>query len=186
MPPTRAAPGPPSASRPTWRWGSRGTGCVPATPSSRESSSTARCRGPRAWPRRTTSTMRTRGSPPHDDSGGDGWERRGSQTIAGAIRSSARRWRSRASPTCRPVRRWRRSRPRCPKLRVGSATGTTGSAGCGIRPSPSRRCTTWASIGRRTSSCSSSPIWSRTRTARCRSCTGSTAAVTSPRPSGRT
>ena len=54
--------------------GDRGrTGCVPATPSSRESSSTARCRGPRAWPRRTTSTMRTRGSPPPDDSGGDGW-----------------------------------------------------------------------------------------------------------------
>ena len=55
---------------------------------------------------------------------------RGSPTTAGAIRSSARRWRSRASPTCRPARPWRRSRPRCPRRRAGSATGTTASPGC--------------------------------------------------------
>ena len=104
----------------------------------------------------------------------------GFPTTAGATRSSARRWRSRASPTCRPARPWRRSPPRCPRRPAASATGTTASPGCATRPSPSRRCTTSTSTGRPTSSCSSSPTSRRTRTARCRSCTGSTAAATSP------
>ena len=65
-----------------------------------------------------------------------------------------------------------------------SATGTTATRGCGTRPSPSRRCTTSTWTGRPTSSCSSSPTSSRTRTARCRSCTGSTAAeISRNRPS---
>ena len=101
-------------------------------------------------------------------------------------RSSARRWRSRASPTCRPARPWRRSPPRCPRRPAASATGTTATPGCATRPSRSRRCTSSTSTGRPTSSCSSSPTSSPTRTARCRSCTGSTAAATSPSPRATT
>jgi GH15 family glucan-1,4-alpha-glucosidase len=54
--------------------------------------------------------------------------------------------------------------------------------GCATPPSPCRRCTTSTSTGRPTSSCSSSPTSSPTRTARCRSCTGSTGAAISPSP----
>ena len=113
-------------------------------------------------------------------SGAAGWGGRASPTTAGATRSSARRWRSRASPTCRPARPWRRSPPRCPRRPAASATGTTATPGCATRPSRCRRCTTSTSTGRPTSSCSSSPTSSPTRTARCRSCTGSTAGATSP------
>ena len=127
----------------------------------RASRSTARCRGPRASPRRTTSTTPTRGSPPPPASGATGWIGRASPTIASASRSSAPRWRSRASPTCRPARRWPRSRPRCPRPPAASATGTTASPGCATRPSRCRRCTTSTSTGRPTSSCSSSPTSSR-------------------------
>ncbi len=71
-----------------------------------------------------------------------------------------------------------------PETPGASATGTTATRGCATRRSRSRRCTTSTSTGRRTNSCSSSPTSSRTRTARCRSCTGSTVAETSPsRPS---
>ena len=64
-----------------------------------------------------------------------------------------------------------------------SATGTTGTAGCGIPRSRCRRCTGSTSTGRPTSSCSTSPTSRSTRTARCRSCTASTGGATSPRPS---
>ena len=46
--------------------------------------------------------------------------------------------------------------------------------------------TSWTSIGRRRSSCSSSRTWRRMRTADCRSCTGSTAGATSPSRRGTT
>ena len=61
--------------------------------------------------RRTTRHRRGQrhGWPPPLDSGAVGWDGRGFPTIAGATRSSARRWRSRASPTCRPE-------PRSPPL----------------------------------------------------------------------
>ena len=55
---------------------------------------------------------------------------------------SARRWRSRASPTCPPGPPWRRSPPRCPRPPAASATGTTASRGCATAPSRCRRCTT--------------------------------------------
>ena len=53
-----------------------------------------------------------------------------SPTIAGARTSSGPPWPSRASPTCPPGRRWPRSPPRCPRPRVGNATGTTATPGC--------------------------------------------------------
>jgi hypothetical protein len=68
---------------------------------------TARSRGPRSWP-------------PGGRRGRLGARRRDDALLAlvalrarlpdhaGAMRSSARRWRSRASPTCRPARRWPR------------------------------------------------------------------------------
>ena len=62
--------------------------------------------------------------------------------------------------------------------RAESATGTTATPGCATRRSRSKRCTTSTWTGRPTSSCSSSPMSSRTTTAGCRSCTGSTAAAT--------
>ena len=60
---------------------------------------------------------------------------------AGAGRSSARRWRSRASPTCPPAPRSPRSPRRCRRRPAVSATGTTASPGSGTRPSRCRRCT---------------------------------------------
>ena len=70
-----------------------------------------------------------------------GWLGQGSpgRPSLARVRSSARRWPSRASPTCRPGRRWLRSRPRCPRRRAASATGTTASPGCATRRSPCRR-----------------------------------------------
>ena len=47
-----------------------------------------------------------------------------------------------------------------------NATGTTATAGCATRPSPCGACTRSASIGRPTTSCSSSPTSSATGTAR--------------------
>ncbi len=45
--------------------------------------------------------------------------------------------------------------------RAANATGTTGTAGCATRPSPSGGCTRSASTGRPTTSCSSSPTSTR-------------------------
>ena len=59
--------------------------------------STARCRGPRGWPRRPTATTPGHGSTRRRASGARGWTGRArSPTTAGARRSSARRWPSRA------------------------------------------------------------------------------------------
>ena len=133
-------------------------------------------RGP-GRPRRRSTTP-TVAWPRPRGSGAPGWDGPASPTTAGASRSSVPPWPSRASPTCRPGRRWRRSPPRCPRRRAGSATGTTATPGCATAPSPSRRCTGSTWTGRPTSSCSSSPTSSPTRTAPCRSCTGSTGAAT--------
>ena len=74
-------------------------------------------------------------------SGGTGWTGPGSPTTAGAIRSSAPRWRSRGSPTCPRARPSPRSRRRFPRRPAVSATGTTGTAGCATPRSRCRRCT---------------------------------------------
>ena len=84
---------------------------------------------------------RRRGSTPRRASGATGSTGRASPTTAGASRSSARRWRSRASPTCRPARPSPRSPPRCRRRRAASATGTTATRGCATRRSRCRRCT---------------------------------------------
>ena len=62
-----------------------------------------------------------------------------------------------------------------PETPGGHATGTTATAGCATPASPSGGCTRWASTGRRTTSSSTWRTCSATRTARCRSCTGSRA-----------
>ena len=67
--PTRPAPGRRSGCRPTWRSGSRATGCARGTCCARARSSTARCRGRRSSPRPRTSRTRRRGSPPRRASG---------------------------------------------------------------------------------------------------------------------
>ncbi len=64
-----------------------------------------------------------------------------------------------------------------PETPGGSAIGTTATPGSGTRRSRSGRCTTSTSIGRPTSSCSSSPTSNATKTAPCRSCTESTVAA---------
>ena len=175
---TRPAPGRRSACGPTCSSGSRATGSGRGTRSRRESRSSARSRGPRSWRRPRTSTRRTPGSPRPRTSGATGSPGPGCPTIAGGSRSSARRWRSRASPTCQPAPRSPRSRPRSPRRPGASAIGTTASPGCATRPSPCRRSTFSTSTGRRTSSCSSWPTSRRMRTGRCRSCTGSTDGAT--------
>ena len=116
-----------------------------------------------------------RASPPQCSSGATGCDGPGARPPLAAGASSARRWPSRASPTCRPGRPWRRSPRPCRRRRTASATGTTATRGCATRRSPSRPCTTSTSTGRPTSSCSSSPSWSRSTTAASRSCTASTA-----------
>ena len=72
---------------------------------------------------------------PPRGSGAPGWDGRGCPTTAGATRSSARPWPSRASPTCRPGPPWRRSRRRCPRRPAASGTGTTATPGCATPPS---------------------------------------------------
>ena len=166
----------------TWRSASRATACGPATSCRRATRSTARSPGPRSWTRRRTSTRPTRGWRPHSASGEAGSGAPAISTTAGASPSSARPWRSRVSPTCRPAPPWPPSPPRCPRRPAVSATGTTGTPGCATRPSPSRRSTGSSWTGRPTSSCSSSPISRPTRTARFRSCTASTGGATSPSP----
>ena len=71
-------------------------------------------------------------------------------------------------------------RRRCRRRRAANATGTTATAGCATRPSRSGAYMRSASTGRPTTSSSTSPTWSATRTARCRSCTGSRARRSSP------
>ena len=108
------------AAEPTWRSASRATGCGPATRSSRASRPTARSPGPRSSPSpqdvdeanaRLAATTRY-------------WRAlaraaRACPTTAGATRSSARRSRSRASPTCRPAPRWRRPTTSLPETPGG-------------------------------------------------------------------
>ena len=74
-------------------------------------------------------------------SGATGSTARACPTTGGASRSSARRSRSRASPTCRPARPSPRSPPRCRRPRAASATGTTATRGSATRRSRCRRCT---------------------------------------------
>ena len=179
MPPTPAAPGQTIRLQTDMGLGHRGQlGAGPAHPAAGRPGLLLAVvgRGPRLAG--ATSTTPTAGSPRRPGSGATGWRARGWSTTAGASRSSARRWRSRASPTCRPGRPSPRSPPRCPRPRAASATGTTATPGSATRPSPCRRCTSSTSTGRRTSSCSSSPTSSSTRTERSRSCTGSTGAAT--------
>ena len=88
----RRGPDDPAADRPA-RSASRATACARRHVLERgRAGCTARCRGPRAWPRRPTSTRPTRGSPRRRAF----WRAlarpaRGSPTTAGASRSSARR-----------------------------------------------------------------------------------------------
>ena len=179
--PTRAAAGlTDAAARPTSRSASRATASAAGTRSSRASRHLLRALlGGGVSARPGPSTRPTRGSRRPPGSGVDWLERRPHPRPPLARgRSSARRWRSRASPTCRPAPPSPPSPPRCPRRPAASATGTTATPGCATRPSPCRRCTSSTSTGRRTSSCSSSPTSSPTRTARCRSCTGSTGGAT--------
>ena len=138
---TRPAPGRRSGCAPTWRSGSRATGCARATCCTAARCSSARCRGPRSWRPRPTPTTRAPGWRRRTASGASGWAGRAYRTTGSATRCSVRRWRSRASPTCRPARPWRRSPRRCPRRPAASATGTTATRGCATRRSRCRRCT---------------------------------------------
>ena len=104
--------------------------------------------------------------------------RRSSPTIPGAPTCSARRSRSRASPTRPRARSSPRRRRRCPRRRRASATGTTATRGSATRPSRCGACTRSASTGRPTTSSTSSPTAPSRPRASCRSCTASTAAPT--------
>ena len=86
-----------SGCAPTWRSASRATGCAPATCCARASGCSARCRGRRAWPSPTDVDEAERAARRRRRaSGATGWAAPASPTTAGASRSSARRWRSRA------------------------------------------------------------------------------------------
>ena len=108
-PPTRTAPGRRSGCRPTWRSASRATGCARGT-----------CSQPGERVYCALSWAEELAAPADVDEAERAARRdhallarlaasgRGSPTTAGATRSSARRSRSRASPTCRPARPSRR------------------------------------------------------------------------------
>ena len=88
--------------------------CAPA------SGSSARCRGPTTSAGRPTSTTRRRARRHHGRaSGATGSTGPASPTTAGGTRSSGRRWRSRASPTCRPARPSPRSTTSLPETPGG-------------------------------------------------------------------
>ncbi|WP_312847165.1 trehalase-like domain-containing protein [Microbispora sp. KK1-11] len=106
--------------------GRRETGCRSCSPgSSRGRAGRGGWRRARNWP------------PPTGcgNSGSGGAATRGGTARPWAAASS----RSRPSRTPPPAASSRRPRPRCPSRSAARATGTTATAGCGTRRSPSRR-----------------------------------------------
>ena len=180
--PTPRAPARRSGCRPTWRSGSRPAASAPATRCARASGCTARCRGPRASPRRPTPT-----------------------TPIARLDATAHFWRSWVGRARIPDQRWRQ-----PILRSALAikgltympTGATVAALTTSLPGDAGRraqlglplhvdarhhvhaagaALAQPRLGGRRVHAVRRRHRGRTRTARCRSCTGSTAAATSRR-----